>query len=144
VSLTAAQCAALVLNAAQHQCVAIVSTAPAAAVDNPAQPKFDALAASFGALSVAITIGAIVIAVLTIVITALLTFIGYQWAKVVVREAKDDAKIVATNIATAAIEEFLKNDAPKLIRDGRAGLQSTGSDLNVTQDDASDKIGEVA
>ena len=133
--LSAAQCLDLIQQA--HQCAA----APAAVVvANPDQPKFDALAASFGGLATAVTIGAIVIGVMTIVITGLLTFIGYQWAKVVVREAKEDAKLEAAT----AIADFIKYEAPKLIRDGSAHLQSGGSDLNATPGDASDKIAEAS
>ncbi|MEW6598653.1 MAG: hypothetical protein AB1429_14295 [Pseudomonadota bacterium] len=131
--MTPAECAVLAAKT-QGQCVAAAATAA-----NTAQPKFDALAAAFGGLSVSVAIGAVVIGVLAIVITVVVTIVGYQWGKVVVREAKADARDEARRL----ISDFLRTEAPRIIREGAAGLQTPNGGLNQPPD-ISDTIAEAS
>lgn len=109
-------------------------------VANPDQPKFDAIASSLSTLSVALTVGAIVIGLLAIVVTIVVGVGGYQWSKLIIREAKADARDEANTLISA----FIANDAPRIVREGAAGLQSSGLDIDNSAEHASDEIGEAA
>lgn len=83
--------------------------------------------------------GAVVIGVLAIVITVIVTIVGYQWGKVVVREAKADAREEANRL----MQDFLRTEAPRIIREGGARLQTPDDGLNQTPD-ISDTIAEAS
>lgn len=116
-----------------HQCAMIA--APSIAPKVPSNPSFDALAASFGGLAVAVTWVAVGITGLAILMAA----IGFAWGRVVVREAKEDAREEANRL----ISEWLRDEAPRIIRDGRNSLSEPQSPFD-DPDDASDQIGKAA
>lgn len=104
---------------------------------SPAQPNYDSLATAIGGLSVALTWGAIIFAVLSLAI-------GFAWMRSVTREAKAEALEAVQD----KIDKWLREEAPRLLRDGGEMLRYHTEDLNPEtpemDKDAADKIGEAA
>lgn len=119
---------ARVVEQAAHQ-----STAPMSA---PAAPNFDALAASFAALAVVVGWCAVAITALAIVVA----FGGFAWGRAITREATSDAREEAKRI----IDKWLRDEAPRLLREGKGGLESSNGSLDETGKNADDAMGEAA
>jgi hypothetical protein len=103
-------CAKLVAAAAQ------ACQPPPTAATVPEPQHFDALAASFGALALALTVGAIVIAIL-------IAIAGFAWGRMIAREAKEEAvKAVREEVARVAegiMDDWLSTKGLETLRHGQ-------------------------
>ena len=95
---------AQIVTAATHTCPAVAPVA---------EPQhFDALAATFGALANALTLGAIIIAVL-------IALVGFAWGRFIASEATDEAvKAVreeVERVAEGIMNEWLSTDGLALL-----------------------------
>lgn len=88
-----------------------------APAQQPPSPNFDALAASFGALSVAVAIGSILVGILAIVITVV-------WNKNVKSEAMEAARESAREVVTNYLSTA---EAKTLIMEGAANHFASNS-----------------
>jgi hypothetical protein len=104
---------------------------PSATSTIPEPQHFDALAASFGALSLALTVGAIVIAVLVAIA-------GFAWGRSIAREAKEEAvKAVREEVARVAegiMDDWLSTKGLESLRQARQlsdppTLPTAGADI---------------
>lgn len=120
------------IDAATRPCpVAVQATSSLAP-----QPEWDALANSFASLSSAFSWGALLLGVL-----ALLG--GIAWARLIKRDAEEEARAAAKECVTKMMEAWLANEAPQIIRRHVENLQDAS--LGATNDAAAaDEMGEEA
>ncbi len=90
----------------------------------PEPQHFDALAASFGALSSALTYGAIVIALITLLV-------GFAWGRYIAMEATKEAlkgvREEVQRVTKAIMNEWLSVEGVAIIREARQMSQPTSA-----------------
>jgi hypothetical protein len=102
----------------------------------PAQPNWDALANSFASLSLAFTVGSIILGVI-----AVISAIG--WGYVVTVRAEKEARKEASECAKVLMDKWLAEEAPKIVRQHVDNLQNAS--LGATNDaEAADEMGKEA
>jgi hypothetical protein len=120
------------VEAATKSCTPQAQPAPAAA----SQPNWDAMANSFASLSTALTWGSILLAVIAIIS-------GLAWGWVVAKRAENEARTEAKRCAQAVIDQWLAQEAPKIVRAHVEYLRNTS--LGGEDDDsAADAMGNAA
>ena len=65
---------------------------------------------------------------------------GLAWGRHVIREAKEDAKQEAERL----IAKWLRDEAPKIIREGADGIRASSLDFGDTLENAADQVGRAA
>lgn len=121
-----------IVEAATKSCAAQTQPPPAP----PSQPNWDAMANSFASLSTALTWGSILLAVIAIIS-------GLAWGWVVAKRAENEARTEAKNCAQAVIDQWLADEAPKIVRAHVEYLRNTSLG-DEDDDDAADAIGNAA
>ncbi|MEO8927640.1 MAG: hypothetical protein ABI306_10810 [Caulobacteraceae bacterium] len=128
----AVEACARMVTASSHACLATVAA--------PEPQRFDALAASLGALSSGLTFGAIVIAILTVLA-------GYAWGRLIARQAKDEAVKAmresvgeeVERVARPIIDAWLTTEG---VEQMRQIAQMTQPSSLATDPDAADRIAD--
>ena len=139
---------ARIVEAATKSCAAPPRVLPPARGE---APDWDAMANSFASLSVALTVGSIVLALL-----AFLT--GFAWMRIVSDRAAREAKTIAEqeakrvageaqkeakSVADAYIAKWLIDEAPNIIRAHVENLQNATLGAG-NDEDAADEMGKAA
>jgi hypothetical protein len=137
--IDAALCERLINSAVSH-CPAVSSVQASAATATP-QPNFDALSASFGALSTALTIGSIIIAIIAVVAAGGWGYFVKVWAE---KEARTEAQIHAKAVVDAYMLEWRSNDAPALVAEHVRLLANASVGNGSCDDCAAENIGKEA
>ena len=127
-----------IVDAAAQSCQAPIGQQPTATA-----PNWDAMANSFASLSTAIGWGALIVAVISLLVAIILFVGGLAWGKVIAQNAEREARDMAKVYAEDHISKWLANSAPGIIRE-RVDLiidATLGPDNDA---DAADEIGKGA
>lgn len=100
------------------------------------QPNWDALATSLAVLGVGLTVGGIILGIVAIIM-------GFAWAKLVKRDAEEEARKEARACVERLMTEWRTNELPALVRQNvEIILDASGGDENDLT--AADRMGEGA
>ncbi|MFJ6025314.1 hypothetical protein ACIQC9_12055 [Brevundimonas sp. NPDC092305] len=100
------------------------------------QPNWDALATSLALVGTGLTIGGLVLALAAIIV-------GFAWAKLVKRDAEEEARKEARACVERLMVEWRANELPALVRQNvEIILNASAGDANDL--DAADRMGEGA
>lgn len=103
----------------------------------PPPPNWDALATTFGSLSVVIGLFGLLLGIIAIVA-------GFAWAKIVKRDAEDEARKEAKACVDKMLGDWLATEAPQVVRRHVEYIVDASIDGDDDQEQAADAMGEGA